>query len=61
MILSCFSNARQIDPRIRNPSVLFAKTGISRRPPFCWGYCNAQIVQALCLAFSRRPWETGRY
>ena len=51
MILPCFSNAWQIDPRFRNPSVLFAKIGISRRPRFSWGYSNAQTVQALCLAF----------
>ena len=57
MILPCFSNAWPIDPRFRNPSVLFAKIGISRRPRDS----NAQTVQALCLPFSRRPRETGRY
>ena len=41
--------------------LLFAKIAISRRPRFSWGYSNAQTVQALCLAFSRRPQETGRY
>ena len=39
--------------------MLFAKIGISRRPRFSWGYSNAQTVQAVCLAFSRRPRETG--